>query len=704
MRFPVCIVAACLIGGCGGGGGGGGGSNDGAAATPLIYTGSTDPAVLTTANAALLASNLTGGASGSLSAGAASGAALDSLGLLDIGRTLQSALRRAPVTPAGVSSPTAAIPVDNTSACPAGGSTRVFGTLNDDATGTVSVTYNACSISGSALQGEATMRVDAYDLALQRVADATVSFTRMTMRGAINADLTGSFRMQLNVAGRSETLTENVVALYIGSGRMSRSENLVWTQVYADIVAQTSYVESIAGRLFDSQHGFVTLSTITPFVFSTTTQQFPHSGEVLLTGLAGSRASISALSATLARVAVDADGDGTYEASGRIAWISLGAAVGADLGDDDADGMHDSWESVHGLNPSSAADAGSDPDGDGQSNLAEYLAGTAPNVSNVAPPIAPAVLAIPGNTALVYDSVSQRVYAAVGSNPGSIVPINPASGTLGTPIPAGNNPSRLAISDDGQYFYVGLEGQGSVQRIQVASPHAVLDIPLGLQAPFGARYADDIAALPGAPQSFAVSMRYQGTSPRHAGVAIFDNAVARSLVTPGHTGANVIEFSAAATTLYGYNNETTGFGFYRMAVDASGVSVLDVHDSFHAQGPLISGFGSDMKFSAGLIFATTGAVVDPAARAVLGTMALPVPFGNLVVADATLNRAFYLTLNSGTWEIRAFDITTRALLGREALPGVSGTPGNLIRWGARGLAFRTSSGQVFLVESTTLIP
>lgn len=704
MRLRVWVVAACLIGGCGGGGGGGGGGNGGAPATPLTYTGSTDPAVVSTANAALLASNLTGGASVSLSAGSASGASLDSLGLLDIGRTLQSALRSVPVRSAGAPSPTAAIPVDDTSACPGGGSARIFGTLNDDATGTVAVTYSACSISGSVVHGEATMRVDAYHLGLQRVADATVSFTRMTMRGAINADLTGSFRMQLDVAASSETLTENVVALYIGSGRMSRSENLVWTQVYGNIVVQTSYVESIAGQLFDSQHGFVTVSTVTPFVFSTTTQQFPHSGEVLLTGLAGSRASISALSATLARVAVDADGDGIYEASGRVAWISLGAAAGADLGDDDADGMHDSWETVHGLDPLSAADAGGDPDGDGQSNIAEYLAGTAPNVSNVAPPIAPAVLAIPGNTALVYDSVTQLVYAAVGGNPGSIVPIHPASGTLGTPIPAGNNPSRLAISDDGQYFYVGLEGQGSVQRIQVASPHAVLDIPLGTQAPFGARYADDIAALPGVPQSFAVSMRYQGVSPRHAGVAIFDDAIARSIMTPGHTGANVIEFSAAATTLYGYNNETTGFGFYRMAVDASGVSVLDVHDSFHPQGPLISGFGSDMRFGAGLIFATTGAVVDPVAGTLLGTVALPVPFGNLVVADAALNRVFYLTLNSGTWEIRGFDITTRALLSSEALPGVSGTPGNLIRWGARGLAFRTSSGQVFLVESTTLIP
>ena len=47
--------------------------------------------------------------------------------------------------------------------------------------------------------------------------------------------------------------------------------------------------------------------------------------------------------------------------------------------DADGDGMGDAWESAHGLNPASAADAALDFDADGQSNLAEWLAGTAPD-------------------------------------------------------------------------------------------------------------------------------------------------------------------------------------------------------------------------------------------------------------------------------------------------------------------------------------
>jgi hypothetical protein len=46
--------------------------------------------------------------------------------------------------------------------------------------------------------------------------------------------------------------------------------------------------------------------------------------------------------------------------------------------DTDGDGMPDSWEVAHGLNPNDPSDASRDDDGDGFTNLQEYLAGTDP--------------------------------------------------------------------------------------------------------------------------------------------------------------------------------------------------------------------------------------------------------------------------------------------------------------------------------------
>lgn len=57
---------------------------------------------------------------------------------------------------------------------------------------------------------------------------------------------------------------------------------------------------------------------------------------------------------------------------------SASVPVTVNITDNDGDGITDSWETSHGLNPALAADATLDPDGDGLANLAEFTRGTNP--------------------------------------------------------------------------------------------------------------------------------------------------------------------------------------------------------------------------------------------------------------------------------------------------------------------------------------
>jgi hypothetical protein len=95
--------------------------------------------------------------------------------------------------------------------------------------------------------------------------------------------------------------------------------------------------------------------------------------------------------------------------------------------------------------------------------------------------------------------------------------------------------------------------------------------------------------------------------------------------------------------------------------------------------------------------------------ALLGTFP-DVGYNALVAPNSGDGRIYFLTSgDSGysggvtTWSLRAYEQETFRLVGTLAIPGVSGTPTSLVRWGANGLAFRTSSRQLFLIQ-TSLTP
>ena len=307
-----------------------------------------------------------------------------------------------------------------------------------------------------------------------------------------------------------------------------------------------------------------------------------------------------------------------------------------------------------------------------------------------APALAQEITSIPLQTRdLAYDPVSRKIYGSVpgaaGPDGNSVVILDPFTQAVGPFVPIGSEPGDLARSDDGQYLYVGLNGSAAVRRFIIATRTAELQFSLGTGT-FGPNGPEDIAVQPGNPNVVAVSLRRPGVSPRHGGVAIFDNGVRRPTVTPEHTGSNVIEWSAVPGTLYGFNNETTEFGFRRMLVNASGVQTVNTFST------AIVGFNVDIAFHQGVVYATNGAAIDPETGASLGSYP-GVFFASAVAADALQDRVYFLSNN----EIQVYRLSNFTFLETITVPGVVGTSRSLIRWGGSGLAFRTDS-QVFLIS------
>lgn len=282
---------------------------------------------------------------------------------------------------------------------------------------------------------------------------------------------------------------------------------------------------------------------------------------------------------------------------------------------------------------------------------------------------------------LVYDPDRDRIFASVGGTGGayanSIVSIDPASGDILGSTFIGSEPRPLARSDDGQYLYVGLDGADAVRRYVIDPDSAGFQFPLGNDPSYGPLKAEDIAVIPGSPHSIVASTIRPGVSPRHGGVFVYDDGVRRANGTQAHTGSNRIEPSDSPGTFYGYNNETTEFGLRRLLVTASGIAEDQV------QQGVISGFGVDIHFAGGRIYATSGSVVDAATLQRVGTLNASGP----MTVDPDLHRAYFLEASDG---LSVHDTDTFSKLGTFH-PADFANPRAPVRIGSDRLAFITNA-------------
>ena len=332
-----------ILSGCGGGGGGGGSTSP----APVVYTGNQNQAVITADSARTFAASVVGSAAASI---VVAGIEIPQLPVPTSGtvalaprlnRYVRDALQRVAGRLSSRSAVAGALNVQETDNCGVSGTVTFSGTLSDTTgTGTLSLTFAACTFSKGVLDGPATLRIDAVDFSTGFPTNTTMTFSALQVKtlttvtvGGFTAKIatqdvtaSGSLQSQVTLATNHELLSGHLVTRDNPSGKLQKVDNLALMIDYNNVFSP-SYVELFvfSARVFDDVAGYVDASTPnTTWFFATVDQIFPsRGGALILTGAQNANVAVTPVSATQVRVEVDVDANGVFELSSTMPWTAL---------------------------------------------------------------------------------------------------------------------------------------------------------------------------------------------------------------------------------------------------------------------------------------------------------------------------------------------------------------------------------------------
>lgn len=326
---------------------------------------------------------------------------------------------------------------------------------------------------------------------------------------------------------------------------------------------------------------------------------------------------------------------------------------------------------------------------------------------------------------VAWEPHTGRLYLAIGSNagfyPNCVIAFDPETGTITNSAFAGSEPSTLAVSDDGQYLYVGLTGANAVQRFRL--PSLTLDLTIQSDADEfqpGASggqplFAQALEVAPGMPQTIGVARsvavatlipygQFNAASEPGA-LEVFDNATARPYTLNDLDNANSLAWGADSNTLYGAQNLAQGT---LVSAIATGNGTFHAGPDFPA---MPGSFPDSIAFASGLIYDNSASVLNPATSQVSATY---VGAAGTVRPDAANNRVFYASFPAGasgtvspnSFQLSVFDLSTGAPLGTATIYNgqVQGRIKRMIRWGVDGLALVTAQGQLVVLSGSLIAP
>ncbi|MBS1701114.1 MAG: hypothetical protein JST12_05600 [Armatimonadetes bacterium] len=297
---------------------------------------------------------------------------------------------------------------------------------------------------------------------------------------------------------------------------------------------------------------------------------------------------------------------------------------------------------------------------------------------------------------IAYDAGNNKFWGTFGAStayPDSIVDIDPATGTIGTPIAVGSNPGAIAVSADGTVAYVCINGSSTLRVVDLTSRTAGATIDFSSLYPSG--IASDIKFAPNSTTDIAVCL--SDASGQHAmGPIFYRSGVIVNQTAPSLDTAATVVWTSSQTVdgIQNGGNNT----IYRVLMDTNDAVVLGSVDAPNAHSGNIGLAGNNVYFQNGDVFSS--GFLTSQGQLTNGSEAY-----ESIATDSNGNSAWLTVAGSYPRIIRGFDLSSMGPIQAVTLPLDSASSEGVIqttRFGATGFAVLTAKGLYVLPHAPSL--
>jgi hypothetical protein len=307
---------------------------------------------------------------------------------------------------------------------------------------------------------------------------------------------------------------------------------------------------------------------------------------------------------------------------------------------------------------------------------------------------------------------SKFLYVSVPSsspvNPNTVIPINPANGAFGTPIPVGHDPGLLAASSDGSYLFLVANQDQTVQRINL-STRAVdktFPFPPNSQCPgCGPQAAADLKGMPGSPKEVVLALAQVMALYNDQGMV---NYIPTSSIAFAPTFSS-FAYAGSPLTIYSLPFTIVQNSFFNIVtINANGLNYTPLTGGNYGGNNTT---GAEVASDGTLLYTSAGEVWSPVTQTKLGTF--PVTTFNdtsypnlhnlsmdLQSSHIFLVGAQFYGADSASIVLSAYSQKSLGLRDALAFPQIPiPLVECLVRWGSNGFAF-LDQGSVYLLMSS----